>query len=345
MSLSVEIKVDWPGFALDAAFEAPAGVTALFGPSGAGKTTIARAVAGLLRPDAGRIALGDTVLFDGAINLAPHMRGVAYVFQEPRLFPHMSVAENIAFGGKPDGDLIELLGIGDLMERRPRTLSGGEAQRVGIARAMASAPGIVVMDEPLSALDAPRRAEILPWLERLRDARRVPILYVSHAMDEIARLADRLVVLEDGAVRAEGPLDEVLSDPTLLPLIGPRASGSVLSGKVTEVNRADGLSRISTAAGPLWLSGQPGPLGSQVRLRIPAADVILATSKPQGISALNVIEVQVTGLEPGSSGGVAVGLQAGTGRLLAHITHRSASALALAPGAPLFAIIKATAVS
>lgn len=340
MTLAVDIAKSWPGFDLSVAFEAPAGVSALFGPSGAGKTSVARAVAGLLRPDRGRITL------DGAdlSALPPHRRGVGYVFQEPRLFPHMTVARNIGYGGPPDPELIELLGIAPLMDRRPGALSGGEAQRVAIARALAAAPRIVVMDEPLSALDAPRRDEVLPWLERLRDARRVPILYVSHAMEEVARLADWLVVIDGGRVRRAGAAEEVLSDPALVSLIGPRQAGARLSGKVTELNRADGLARVSTPIGPLIVPGRAAALGAPVRLRIPAADVILATARPEGLSALNVLPVTVLDLSP-SGTGMAVALRAGSGRLLAHVTARSAVVMGLAPGQEIFAIVKATAVA
>ncbi len=342
--LEVDVAHSWPSFDLRVQFTVPPGITALFGPSGAGKTSIARAVAGLLKPDSAKISLGERLLADtsAGVHIKPHQRRVAYIFQEPRLFPHLTVAQNIAYGGQPEPELIARLGIADLMDRKPEGLSGGEAQRVAIARAMATRPDVVVMDEPLSALDGPRREEILPWIEALRDSGEVPILYVSHAVDEVARLADRMVVLKDGHVAGHGPVAEVLADPLLLAFFGPRAAGSVITGKVTEIDKAAGLTRLATSAGPIFVPGRVGALGSPLRLRIPAGDVILATERPTGISALNVLEAEVTAIEPGPP--VAVALAAGEDRLLSVITSRSAAALGIVPGQRVFAIVKATAV-
>ena len=188
MTLSVQLRHHFSSFDLAVAFEAPKGITGLFGPSGAGKTSVIRAVAGLLRPDAGRIVLGDRVLLGDGVNLPPHLRRIGYVFQEPRLFPHLTVQQNLTYGGRHSfAQVVEMLGIGSLLARRPAALSGGEAQRVALGRALMSGAEMLLLDEPLAALDAPRKAEILPYLETLRDHAKIPMLYVSHAVDEVAR--------------------------------------------------------------------------------------------------------------------------------------------------------------
>ena len=345
--LGISLQQRLGDFHLDAAFDAPAGVTAIFGRSGSGKTSIINAVAGLSRPDAGRIIVGDQVLFDRAarVNLPPQRRRVGYVFQDARLFPHMSVERNLTYGGSHDRDrVIEVLGLGDLLARRPARLSGGEKQRVALGRALMSNPQILLMDEPLAALDAPRKAEILPYLARLRDVVQVPILYVSHDVSEVARLATTLVLLEAGRVLAHGPVGEVLSRPDVVPLLGVRDAGAVIQTKVAGRLLDDGLTELAFSGGRLLLPGQFGPLGTPVRLRIPAQDVILALTAPQGISALNCLPVTITALEQGRGPGVAVGLLAGRDRLLARVTRRSAGRMGLEVGQQVYAILKATAI-
>ena len=335
-------------FRLDVEVTAPEGVTALFGPSGAGKTSVAQAVAGLLRPDAGRIALGGEVVFDsaGRVDVAVRKRRVGYVFQDGRLFPHMTVARNLRYGGGHDAErIVPLLGLEALLDRRPATLSGGERQRVALGRALMSGPRLLIMDEPLSALDAPRKAEILPYLERLRDELRLPVLYISHAMSEVARLATTLVVMEAGRVLRAGPVEEVLADPAAVRLIGPREAGAVLTARVAEIDLRDGLTVLRTSAGRIMLPGRVGRLGTWLRLRVPAQDVVLALTRPEGISALNVLPARVTELHEGQGPGVAVGLISGSDRILARITRRSARLLEVRPGQELFAIVKATAVA
>ncbi|MEX0310290.1 MAG: molybdenum ABC transporter ATP-binding protein, partial [Tateyamaria sp.] len=224
MTLSVALRHRFGDFDLDVSFEAGAGVTALFGRSGAGKTTIVNAVAGLFRPDAAQIML-DGARFD---TLPVHRRRVGYVFQDARLFPHMTVADNLDYAGRFGARasdrprIIEMLGIGALLDRHPATLSGGERQRVALGRALLSDPQLLLMDEPLAALDAPRKAEILPYLDRLKSETGVPILYVSHAVDEVARLADHMVLLAKGRVARSGPLFDVMADPAAVPLLGVR---------------------------------------------------------------------------------------------------------------------------
>ena len=356
MRLDVDIAHRMGDFALEAAFEAGPGVTALFGPSGSGKTTIAKAIAGLLTPDAGRIALGDTVLLDRArrVFVPPPRRRIGVVFQDARLFPHLSVAENIAFGARhaPPGapglepDVIErTLGIGALLDRRPATLSGGEKQRVAIARALAMRPRLLLMDEPLAALDGPRKDEILPYLERLRDGQgAVPIIYITHAVSEIARLADRIVVLRGGRVMRTGELGEVMSDPAMVPLIGVREAGSVLIARVEEADPS-GLSRLETSGGNLRLPGIVADVGSIMRIRILAQDVLIALEPPRGLSSRNILPAVVEAVHRGDGPGAAVSLRLGEDRLLARITAEAADELGLAPGTPCYAIIKATAVA
>jgi molybdate transport system ATP-binding protein len=354
MTLSVAIRHGFQGFDLDVAFAAPAGVTALFGRSGSGKTTVINAVSGLLRPQQGRVSVGDDILLDTerGVNVAAHRRRLGYVFQEARLFPHLSVRQNLLYGrwfapkgnGAAPDQVIAMLGIGALLDRRPGGLSGGEKQRVAIGRALLSAPRILLMDEPLAALDEARKAEILPYLERLRDQTRIPILYVSHAMSEVARLATTLVVLDAGCVLRAGPASDVLSDPSIATVIGLRDTGAVIPARVT-AHEADGLTRLDASAGPLWLPGVSAALGTSLRVRIHAQDVILSRQRPEGLSALNILPATVTGLRIGDGPGALVQLRARDDLLLARITRRSAAALELAVGTECFAVLKAVSVA
>lgn len=358
MSLDVSLRHAFPGFTLDARFEAPAGVTALFGRSGSGKTTVVNALAGLLAVDHGHARINGTVLFDtetGA-RIPPHRRRIGYVFQEGRLFPHLTVRQNLSYGRwfagsrvrAADGDafarLIALLGIEALLDRRPGTLSGGEKQRVAIGRALLSFPRLLLMDEPLAALDEARKGEILPFLERLAHETEVPILYVSHSVAEVARLATTVVALENGQVVRTGTPAEVLSDPRAVPTLGIRDAGAVIRARVLR-HHADGLSELETAAGPLFLPQVAAAVGTWVRVRIHAQDVILSRTAPVGLSALNILSVEVAALRMGEGPGVVVQLRAGEERLLARITRRSAEALALAPGLACHAILKSVAVA
>ncbi len=354
MTLSVALSHAFGGFRLEAAFAAPPGVTALFGRSGSGKTTVVNAVAGLLRPQKGRVAVGDRVLLDTErrIFLPPHHRRIGYVFQDARLFPHLTVRQNLTYGswfaGAGTRDLpriVEMLGIGALLSRRPGALSGGERQRVALGRAILSAPQLLLMDEPLAALDEARKAEILPYLERLRDEVGLPILYVSHSIAEVARLATTVVLLEAGRVTAAGPMAEVLSDPGTAPALGPREAGAVLQARIEAQEEEDGLTRLATGAGPLWLPQIPGAPGRSLRLRILAQDVMLALQPPQGISALNQLACVVDAVHSGDGPGVLVRLRAGDEALLARVTRRSARVMGLRPGLRLHAVLKAVSVA
>lgn len=350
MTLTVAVRHRFAGFDLDVAFDAPPGVTVLFGPSGSGKTTLVNAVAGLLRPDAGRIAADDWVLVDTEARrfLPPHKRRLGYVFQEGRLFPHLTVRQNLLYGRwfaprdeqEADFDhVVDLLGVSHLLSRRPGALSGGEKQRVAIGRALLASPRLILADEPLAALDEARKAEILPYFERLRDEITVPILYVSHSSAEVARLATTVVALKAGRVAAFGPPGQVLGD---VAAVGARGAASILAARVV-AHHDDGLSELTTAAGPLWLPRLPATPGTTIRLRIAAQDVILSRNRPEGLSALNILTGTITEVRHGHGPGTMVTLTVGDARLAARITRRSAETLGLATGQTCHAIIKSVA--
>jgi molybdate transport system ATP-binding protein len=350
--LDVTLRHQLGDFALDAAFQAPPGVTALFGRSGSGKTTIVNAVAGILRPDAGHIALGDRVLFDGRVNLPPWKRRVGYVFQDSRLFPHLTVRQNLLYGrwfaprgeGPTFDSVVELLGIGSLLGRRPTLLSGGEKQRVAIGRALLARPELLLMDEPLAAIDEARKADVLPYLEQLRDQTEVPILYVSHSVAEIARLATTVVLLEGGRVRQAGPVAAILSDPASVSTFGPRDMGALVATRI-DGHEADGLTRLQCSAGFLLVPQVAGPVGKTVRVRIHAQDVLLSQGRPEGLSALNILPAIVREIRRGEGPGAIVQLGLGEDMILARITQRSAKALDLSPGKACFAILKTVAIA
>jgi molybdate transport system ATP-binding protein len=340
MTLAVTLHHRLGDFRLAASFEAPAGVTALFGPSGAGKSSIVAAVAGLLRPDQGRVVLNGRTLTDMAagIFVSPHQRRAGLVFQDGRLFPHMTVHKNLLYGWRRApvqadaadiAHVVALLGLEGFLQRRPSTLSGGEKARVALGRALLASPQILLLDEPLASLDDARRAEILPYLERLRDEARVPMLYVSHAVDEVARLADQVVVLDRGQVQAQGPAGEVLP--------GRSGVGAVIDAIVGAM-RGDGLAELSFDGGHLAVATK-AKAGTRLRVRLSADDILIARVAPEAISANNILPVTIHAI--GIAGDFAdVELQAGAARLLARITAASAQRLALAPGLAVFAVIK-----
>ncbi|MEL6980359.1 MAG: molybdenum ABC transporter ATP-binding protein [Pseudomonadota bacterium] len=359
-ALSFRARHRLGAFTLDLAFDAAPGVTALFGRSGAGKTTAAQALAGLLRPDHGRIALSGQVLFDSetGVFLPPHRRRIGYVFQEGRLFPHLSVRRNLLFSqrfsARRSGDaasferIVALLGLAPLLERRPGALSGGEQQRVAIGRALLSRPALLVMDEPLASLDQARKAEILPYLEGLRDEIGLPILYVSHSLEEVSRLATTLIAMERGRAIRVGPAETLLADPSLFPLFGRREAGVMLEGRVAadppdEALRDEGLTAIETGGGLLYLARTDLAPGATLRLRVRAQDVMIASAPVEGLSALNQLQATVAAIGEGGGAMVEVALLCGDQRLLARITKRSLRRLGLSPGAPCVAILKAAA--
>ncbi len=354
MSVEVHIRQSFQGFDLDVSFEAPAGLTVLFGSSGSGKTTVINAVAGLSRPVQSRIVVNGEVMSDSAEGrwVPPQQRGLGYVFQEGRLFPHMSVQKNLLYGnrlakGRAEvasfDQVVEILGIGSLLERRPAELSGGEKQRVAIGRALLARPKLILADEPLAALDEPRKAEILPYFERLRDEFSLPILYVTHSIAEVARLATTVVALKDGKVERVGAAAEVLSDPSFTPM-GPRAVGAVLEAKVV-AHHEDGLTELTANGVALMLPQLSHAIGDQVRVRVAAHDVILSREAPKGLSALNIVEGRVQSVRSGGGPGAIVSVDTKAGRILARITRRSAAALELSEGVTCYAVMKSVSVA
>ncbi len=354
--IEVRVHLPWPGFTLQVDLCLPGrGVTALFGHSGSGKTTLLRCIAGLERAPGARVVFQGEVWQDERQYCPIHRRPLGYVFQEASLFPHLTVAGNLRYGLKRSGadasvldQAVQLLGIAALLERWPQHLSGGERQRVGIARALALRPRVLLMDEPLAALDAARKREILPYLERLRDELDIPILYVSHAPDEVARLADHLVVLERGQVQLEGPLAQVLTRLDGALQLGDDA-GVVLSASLVERDEAWHLARVEFPGGQLWTRDPGLPLGRAVRVRVLARDVSLARQAPWSSSIQNVLTGQVDALAVDHHPAVAlvrVNVADGRGgqaQLLARVTRRSAASLGLEPGTPVWVQVKSVA--
>jgi molybdate transport system ATP-binding protein len=348
--IDARFRIDWPGFALDVDLRLPGrGVTALFGPSGSGKTTVLRCIAGLERAR-GRLVVAGEVWQDEAHWLPPHRRPVGYVFQEASLFPHLTVLGNLRYGMRRAGQAqrvrldhaIALLGIGHLLDRRPERLSGGERQRVGIARALAVAPRLLLMDEPLAALDFKRKQEILPYLERLHDELDIPMLYVSHAADEVARLADHLVVLDGGRVLAAGPLGETLARIDAPFRLGEDA-GAVLDGAVGEIDPAWSLARVDFDGGSLWARDTGLAVGQRVRVRVLARDVSLA--EEPGVSSIqNVLRGHVDAVGADEHPGLAlVRVRVGNALLLARLTRRAVAALNVAAGRQFWVQVKSVA--
>jgi len=342
------------GFQLEAGFEAPeAGVVALFGRSGCGKTTLVNIIGGLLAPDSGRIEVGGEVLLDTATgrNVASEDRGVGYVFQDARLFPHLSVADNLDYGlrrtrGRSRGiardDVIALLALRELLARRPHTLSGGERQRVALGRALLAQPRLLLLDEPLASLDAARREEVLPYLEALRTRLALPMIYVSHAFDEVLRLATHLVVLEAGRVVAEGPLAEVSLDPALTAIVGPAAVGAVLDGRVIEVDAAHGLARVAIGDhGELRVAAAGTAPGMALRLQVLARDVILSDRPPEGLSVRNALRGRVSTIDRESDDTRRVRVDLAGAGIVAYVTADAIEALRLAPGSDAWVLVKA----
>jgi molybdate transport system ATP-binding protein len=354
LSLAVAVKDRRGDFSLDVAFEAGSGVTALFGRSGAGKTSVFDMVAGLRRPASGRIALNGRTLFDAeaGVDLAARRRKVGMVFQEARLFPHLSVRSNLLYGqwagrraAKTSFDaVVALLGLEGFLARRPASLSGGEAQRVAIGRALLAGPEILLMDEPLSQLDGARRAEILPFLERLAHEGGVPILYVSHSIDEVARLADEMVVLSEGSVIAAGPIEQVFGRIDLGAATGRHEAGALLVTTVAGHDPDFALTRLQFGDAELIVPVLERQRGETVRIRVRARDVALALAPPEASSIRNVVAAEVLAVEL-EEGAFAEVLLATSGQhLRARVTRKSAVELGLAPHQRVYALVKSIAV-
>lgn len=355
--LEVRLNHQFPGFTLDVAFDGPdRGVTALFGPSGCGKSTAINAIAGLLRGHTGRITLDGTTLFDSerGIDVPLEARRIGYVFQDARLFPHMRVRSNLLYGLRraPQGDrriaveqVIELLGIEPLLDRRAWGLSGGERQRVALGRALLAQPRLLLMDEPMAALDADRKAEILPYIERLRDDVGLPIVYVSHAIEEVTRLADLVVMMREGRSIAVGPVTEVMADLGLFGHLDAFEGGAVLPVRVIDHDETYQLTRLGFDGGELLVPRIDSPPGRALRARIRARDVMLSLSRPDAISALNVLPARISGVhrEQGAYAEVQLMIAAQL-PLVVRMTRQSVDRLGLQPGQPAFAVIKSVAI-
>jgi len=350
--IHARFRLDRPGFTLDVNLILPGrGVTALFGHSGSGKTTLLRCMAGLEHARSGFLSVNGEVWQDQTRWRPTHQRSLGYVFQDVGLFPHLSVLENLHYGMKRVAtsqqtnlnQAIELLGIAHLLNRRPQRLSGGERQRVGIARALAVNPRILLMDEPLAALDIRRKQEILPYLERLHRELDLPLLYVSHSPDEVARLADHLVAMESGRVLVNGPLIETLARLDLPIRLGEDA-GAVLDVTLGVVDTTWHLARLDFAGGSLWTRNPGLAVGSRVRVRVLARDVSLACEHPGPSSIQNVLPGRVDAMADDEHPGLTlVRVQVGDSRLVARLTKRAAQELAISPGQTVWAQVKSVA--
>lgn len=354
MSIAARFQLDWPGFSLDVDLRIPAtGVTALYGPSGSGKTSLLRCVAGLERAAGGFLALGDEIWQDPTRFLPTHQRALGYVFQDAVLFPHLSVQENLEFGLRRIAagerrvsldEAVDLLGIRPLLARRPERLSGGERQRVAIARALAVSPRLLLLDEPLAALDLARKREILPYLQQLHATLQIPVLYVTHSPDEVARLADHLVVLNQGRVLASGPVATVMSRLDL-PASQEDDAGVVLEATVAGRDAEWHLLRAEVPGGSLWVQDNGVAIGRKLRLRVLARDVSLALSRADDVSFLNLLPATVRAIGAGGHPAARLAqIDIGGTLLLARLTARSVHALDLQPGKQVWAQLKSVAV-
>lgn len=350
--IQVDVQHRLGSFELKAQFVSDGRVTALFGQSGSGKTSLVNIIGGLIRPDHAYISLNGDVIVDTKLKvfLPKHRRRVGYVFQEGRLFPHLTVRQNLLYGwwfapaAKRAGQLapiVELLGIGHLLDRRPGSLSGGEKQRVAIGRALLATPRLLLMDEPLASLDEARKAEILPYLERLRDETEVPIIYVSHSVPEVARLASTMVVMTHGRVVATGSTSDIMARLDLVPFTNVVEAGAVLEAEIIDHDEHYGLTQLSLGGGRLWIPRLSERLpGTKLRVHIRARDVMISTRRPEGLSALNVLRGVVAELGPQRGPILDLRLDCGGQAILARLTQRSVETLGLAQGTPVYAVIK-----
>jgi len=360
-ALSLNVKKTLGSFSFQAAFESKIGCIALFGPSGSGKTTLINMIAGLIKPDHGRIDIRGACMFDEtrAINQPPELRRIGYVFQDARLFPHLNVKRNLAYGMNLIADatrlikfahVVELLDLENLLDRRPHKLSGGERRRVAIGRALLTSPRLLLMDEPLANLDPKRRLEILPFIENLRDTLKIPIVYVSHSVEEVIRLADQVVVLDQGRVTACGGIRDVLNRIDIQTEFAATARdeapdfGTVLTAVIAAHEHEDGLTRLAIADDTLYVPQIDEEIGKKLRIRVQARDVALAKDTPKGLSILNTLRAHVTEIVTHSRTHVDVKLQTvGGTQLWSRITLRSGRELEIKPGTKIWVLIKSVA--
>ena len=351
MTIEVDVTHQLGAFALNVRFASEGRLTALFGQSGSGKTSVVNIISGLIRPNRGRVVINGTVLVDTArgIFVPTWQRRIGYVFQEGRLFPHLTVRQNLTFGRRfrPAAErevrleaVVKLLGIGELLQRRPRALSGGEKQRVAIGRAFLSSPRLLLMDEPLAALDETRKAEIEPYIEVLRDEYDIPIVYVSHSLKEVSRLANAVVVLNGGQVAAMGDPAEVLSRAELVPHDAIEEAGALIAARIFGHDAKFNLTMLESGAGPLRVPRLDLPIGTSLRVRLRARDVMVATAAPIGLSALNIFPGHVVALRE-SGDDVEVDINCNGVGVAARLTRKSVDTLGLAVGMPVYAIVKA----
>lgn len=351
--ITVRFRIDWPGFTLDIDLSLPGrGVTGIFGQSGSGKTTLLRCIAGLERAQHGFLSFKGDVWQDDKTFLPVYKRPLGYVFQEPSLFPHLSVLKNLRYGLSRSKSVqkvsleqaIDLLGIGNLLERKPDHLSGGERQRVGIARALAVSPSILLMDEPLAAIDVARKQEIFPYLERLRDELILPVLYVTHAPDEVARMADHLVILNGGRAITHGPLAETLTRLDLPIHLGEERA-VVLECVVAEQDETWHLTRVEFSGGSLWIRDRGLPVGRLVRVLVPSEGVSLCLKRQEDTSILNILPGRIEEVADEDHPGLSmVRVRIGETAVLARVTKRSLAALALKPDQQVWIQVKSVAV-
>ena len=356
MSIDIQLRQPLADFELDVDFSVRSNsVTALFGPSGAGKSTVINLIAGLQRPREGRITINGKVVEDtqARISLSPQTRNIGYVFQQARLFPHLNVERNLLFGWRRATDranqtqishLVKLLGIESLLHRKPAALSGGEKQRVALGRAILSNPDLLLLDEPLAALDHKRRDEILPYIERIRSEQQIPILYVSHSIDEVSRIADYLQIINRGKIVARGSVSEVFSRIDLYPITGRFEAGAIIDGEIARHHAALALSDISFGKQTLTVPLVDAEVGESIRVRIRARDIIIARHKPEDISANNILQGQILDIRAGDGPYADLQLQCSDTRLIARITRHSAERLDLQVGATVYAVIKSVTI-
>ena len=352
--LRLSVIKRWEGFKLRAQLDAPTpGVVALFGRSGCGKTTLINVISGLLQPDEGRVELDGVVLTDTRerVRIPVERRRIGYVFQDARLFPHLGVLANLRYGLRRAprerrsiglDEVLALLGLETLLERRPYQLSGGERQRVALGRALLSQPRLLLLDEPLAALDAARREEVLPYLERLRDQLSIPMVFVSHQLEEVLRLATHVALMEAGEIVASGTLTDISLRSELRTIVGPEAVGAVLDGVVIGVDSAQGMADVQIGRGTLHISVPDTCVGARMRIQLLARDIILATERPRALSVRNALEGVITELSDDVDRAILVKVDIGAGAaILSRVTRNARDALGLRAGMAVWVLVKA----